>query len=562
MSSSGRSLKIHSQDVTEGDRRAASRAMLRAVGMRDEDFAKPQIGIASTWNEVTPCNLPLSRLAREAKAGVRAAGGFPLEFGSITVSDGIAMGTEGMRASLVSREVITDSIETVMHAERFDAFVGLAGCDKSLPAMLMAAARLDLPSVFVYAGTILPGRHHGRAIDIASVFEAIGAHAAGQMDDAEFLDIEKHACPTEGACAGMYTANTMATIAEAIGMSLPGGSSIPAVDPRRAEIAFESGRAVVHLLELGLRTRGILTRDAFENAIAVSMAVGGSTNAVLHLLAIANEARVELSIDDFERIGRRTPHIADMKPGGRYHMSDLNAVGGVPVIMRELLEADLLHGDAITVTGRTIAENLAHLAPQPVDGNVVRPASSPIHARGGTVILRGSLAPDGAVVKIAGTEIESFDGPARVFDSEEAAMDVVLSGSIRPGEVIILRYEGPKGGPGMPEMLAVTAALTGSGRGADCALVTDGRFSGGTRGFCIGHVAPEAAVGGPIALARDGDRVIIDVDTNSVNLVVDAEELDRRRAEWKPTAPRYTSGVLAKFARLVTGADKGAITTP
>ena len=562
MSEAPRSLKIHSQDVTEGDRRAGARAMLRAVGMGDADFAKPQVGVASTWNEVTPCNLSLARLAIRAKDGIRDAGGFPLEFGSITVSDGIAMGTEGMRASLVSREVITDSVETVMIAERFDAFVGLAGCDKSLPAMIMAAARLDVPSVFVYAGTILPGHHRGQAIDITSVFEAIGAHAAGRMDDEEFHEIERQACPTEGACAGMFTANTMATIGEAIGMSLPGGSSPPAVDPRRDEIAYESGRAVVRLLELGLSSRAILTRAAFENTIAVSMAVGGSTNAVLHLLAIANEARVNLSIEDFEAIGKRTPHIADMKPGGRFHMSDLDGIGGVPVVIRELLEAGLLQGDAMTVTGRSVAENLAQLEPAHPDGTVVRPLSAPIHSRGGTVILRGSLAPLGAVVKIAGSSLERFEGPARVFDSEELTMQAILAGEIASGAVIVIRYEGPKGAPGMPEMLAVTGALSGTGRGEDYALVTDGRFSGGTRGFCIGHVAPEGFVGGPIALVRDGDRISIDATTNSIELHVDGAELERRRANWKAPDPRYTRGVLAKFARLVAGAERGAVTEP
>jgi dihydroxy-acid dehydratase len=562
MSERPRSLKIHSQEVTEGDRRAGARAMLRAIGMGDADFAKPQIGVASTWNEVTPCNLPLARLAKRAKDGVRDAGGFPLEFGSITVADGIAMGTEGMRASLVSREVITDSIETVMVAERFDAFVGLAGCDKSLPAMLMAAARLDLPSAFVYAGTILPGRHRGQAIDITTVFEAIGCHAAGRMDEEEFHEIETQACPTEGACAGMFTANTMAAIGEAIGMSMPGSSSPPAVDERRDEVAYQSGRAVVHLLELGIRSRAIMTRSAFENAIAVSMAVGGSTNAVLHLLAIANEARVDLSIDDFESISKRTPHIADMKPGGRFHMSDLDAIGGVPVVMRELLEAGLLHGDAITVTGRTVSENLEQLAPPPPDGAIVRSLGEPIHPRGGTVILRGSLAPLGAVVKIAGSSLDHFEGPARVFDSEEDAMRTVLAGEIASGTVIVIRYEGPKGSPGMPEMLAVTGALSGAGRGEDYALVTDGRFSGGTRGFCVGHVAPEAAVGGPIALVRDGDRIAIDVSTNKVDLLVGGEELDQRRTSWEAPEPRYTSGVLAKFARLTTGAERGAVTEP
>jgi dihydroxy-acid dehydratase len=552
--------KIRSQDVTEFPRRAAARAMLRAVGMTDEDFDKPQIGIASTWNEVTPCNLPLARLAKAAKAGVRRAGGFPLEFVSITVSDGISMGHEGMRASLVSREVIADSVETVMHAERFDGFVGLAGCDKSLPAMLMAAARLDLPMVFVYAGSILPGHLRGRAIDIVSVFEALGEHAAGELDDAGLAEIERNACPTEGACAGMFTANTMAAVAEALGMSLPAGASPPAVDRRRDDVAFDSGRAVVELLERDLRPRQIMTKAAFENAIAVTMALGGSTNAVLHLLAIANEARVELRIDDFDRISRRVPHLADMKPHGRYHMVDLDRIGGVPVVMRVLLEAGLLDGDCLTVTGRTLAENLALLRPPDPDGDVVRPLARPIHVRGGIVVLRGSLAPDGAVVKIAGTDLTSFDGRARVFDGEDAAMEAILAGSIEPGTVLVIRYEGPKGGPGMREMLAVTGALTGAGRGADCALVTDGRFSGGTRGLCVGHVAPEAAVGGPIALVRDGDRIVIDADAGTIHLDVAERELEERRSSWKAPAPRYTTGVLAKFARLATGADRGAIT--
>jgi len=555
-----RSLKIHSQDVTEGPRRAGARAMLRAVGMRDEDFAKPQVGVASTWNEVTPCNLPLRRLADRAKEGVRAAGGFPLEFVSISVSDGISMGHEGMRASLVSREVIADSVEVVMHAERFDAFVGLAGCDKSLPGMLMAAARLDLPMVFVYAGSILPGHWRDKTLDIVSVFEAIGANAVGELDDESLLQIERNACPTEGSCAGMFTANTMASIAEAIGMALPSGATAPAVDRRRDVVAYDSGRAVVHLLELGLRPRQIMTKEAFENAISVSMALGGSTNAVLHLLAIANEARVELTIDDFDRVGRRVPHLADMKPHGRFHMTDLDRIGGVPVVMRELLSAGLLHGDCVTVTGRTVAENLAALDPPAPDGEVVRGIGEPIHARGGTAVLRGTLAPEGAVVKIAGSDVSRFDGSARVFDGEDAAMDAILAGEIRPGTVLVIRYEGPKGGPGMREMLAVTGALTGAGRGEDCALVTDGRFSGGTRGFCIGHVAPEATVGGPIGLVADGDRIVVDADAGTIELLVAPEELDRRRAEWKPAPARYTTGVLGKYARLVTGAERGAIT--
>jgi dihydroxy-acid dehydratase len=555
-----RSLKIHSQDVTEGPRRAAARAMLRAVGLRDEDFAKPQVGVASTWNEVTPCNLPLKRLAASAKEGVRVAGGVPFEFVSISVSDGISMGHEGMRASLVSREVIADSVETVMHAERFDAFVGLAGCDKSLPGMLMAAARLDLPMVFVYGGSILPGHWRDQTLDIVSVFEAIGANAAGSLDDDSLLQIERNACPTEGSCAGMFTANTMASIAEAIGMALPAGASAPAVDRRRDDVAFDSGRAVLNLLELGIRPRQIMTKEAFENAISVSMALGGSTNAVLHLLAIASEARVELSIDDFDRVGRRVPHLADMKPHGKYHMTDLDRIGGVPVVMRQLLDAGLLHGDCLTVTGRTVAENLALLDPPAPDGVVVHRLDEPIHVRGGTAVLRGSLAPLGAVVKIAGSDVARFEGPARVFDGEDGAMDAILAGEIQPGTVLVIRYEGPKGGPGMREMLAVTGALTGAGRGGDCALVTDGRFSGGTRGFCIGHVAPEAAIGGPIALVADGDRILVDADTGAIELAVDAAELGRRRAQWKPAPPRYTTGVLAKYARLVTGAERGAIT--
>ena len=557
-----RSLKIRSHEVTDGARRAPARAMLRAVGMTDEDFDKPQIGVASTWNEVTPCNLSLDRLAKRAKLGVRTAGGFPFEFGAITVSDGISMGHEGMRASLVSREVITDSVETVMHAERFDGFVGLAGCDKSLPAMLMAAARINLPSVFVYAGSILPGHYQDRTLDIVSVFEAVGAHAAGEMDDATLAAIERNACPTEGACAGMFTANTMAAIGEAIGMSLPSGASAPAVDRRRDDVAFDSGRAVIALLRAGIRPRDIMTKPAFENAIACTMALGGSTNAVLHLLAIANEAGVELSMDDFSRIGARVPHLADMKPHGKFHMVDLDRVGGVPVVLRLLLEAGLLNGECLTVTGRTMAENLAAIDPPGPDGVVVHPLEAPIHERGGIVVLTGSLAPAGAVVKIAGTDLSRFEGPARVFDGEDGAMDAILAGEIQPGTVLVIRYEGPKGGPGMREMLAVTGALTGAGRGGDCALVTDGRFSGGTRGFCVGHVSPEATVGGPIALVRDGDRIVLDATTGSIDLLVGEEELARRRQSFAPLAPRYTRGVLAKYARLVTGAERGAVTEP
>jgi dihydroxy-acid dehydratase len=557
-------MKPRSYEVTRGFERAPARAMLRAVGMTDEDWEKPQVGVASSWNEVTPCNLPLARLAAHSKDGIRTAGGFPIEFVTIAVSDGISMGHEGMRASLVSREVIADSVETIMHAERFDAMVTLAGCDKSLPGMLMAAARLNVPSVFLYGGTILPGRLPGddRALDIVSVFEAVGARASGALTDEELALIERNACPTEGSCAGMFTANTMASVGEALGMSLPGSASVPAVDPRREDLARESGQAVVRLLELGLRPRQILTKPAFENAIAVTMALGGSTNAVLHLLAIANEARVDLTLEDFDRVGRAVPHIADMKPHGRYHMTDLDGIGGVPVVMRELLEAGLLDGDCLTVTGRTVAENLARLAPAGPDESVVHRLTDPLHEDGGIAVLSGSLAPNGAVVKVAGIDQDRFEGPARVFDGEQGAMEAILAGSIEPGTVVVIRYEGPKGGPGMREMLAVTGAMKGAGRGADCALLTDGRFSGGTHGFCIGHVAPEAVDGGPIALVADGDRVVIDVTARSIDVLVDQAELERRRHDWKLPPPRYTTGVLAKYARLVTGADRGAVTEP
>jgi dihydroxy-acid dehydratase len=556
-------MKPRSREVTDGFERAPARAMLRAVGMTDDDWSKPQVGVASSWNEVTPCNLPLDRLAKQAKVGVREAGGFPIEFVTIAVSDGISMGHEGMRASLVSREVIADSVETVMHAERFDAMVTFAGCDKSLPGMLMAAARLNLPSVFLYGGSILPGKGaHGEALDIVSVFEAVGARATGTLTDEELSYIEHHACPSEGSCAGMFTANTMASVGEALGMSLPGSASPAAPDPRRDDFAKRSGQAVIALLEKGIRPRHIMTKEAFENAVAVVSALGGSTNAVLHLLAIAHEARVEFSIDDFDRVARRTPHIADTKPHGRYHMLDVDRIGGVPVVMKELLDAGLLHGDCLTVTGKTMAENLAELAPPKPDGQVVHPLSDPIHADGGMAILRGSLAPNGGVVKVAGLDVEHFEGVARVFDGEQAALDAVLAGGIEPGTVVVIRYEGPKGGPGMREMLAVTGAMKGAGRGADCALMTDGRFSGGTHGFCIGHVAPEAVDGGPIAFVADGDRIVIDVAERRIDLMVDDAELARRKAGWKLPEPRYTTGVLAKYARLVTGAERGAVTEP
>jgi len=557
-------LKIRSRDVTDGIEKAGARAMLRAVGMGDDDWDKAQVGVASSWNEVTPCNMPLSRLAQQAKAGVRSAGGFPFEFVTISVSDGISMGHEGMRASLVSREIIADSVETVMHAERFDALVAFAGCDKSLPGMMMAAARLNLPAVFVYGGSILPGHLNGKALDVVSVFEGIGACAAGTITEEELGQIERNACPTEGSCAGMFTANTMAAIGEAIGLSLPGSASPPAVDRRRDDDAYAAGKAVMNLLELGIRPRQIMTLEAFENAIAVTNALGGSTNAVLHLLAMANEAKVDLTLDDFNKVSSRVAHIADMKPGGKFHMSDLDAVGGVPVVMQHLLEAGLLHGDCLTVTGKTMAENLSALAPPAPDGRVVHPLSQPIHTEGGLVILRGSLAPNGSVVKVAGLTQDQlhFDGTARVFDGEDGAMAAILGGKIQPGTVLVIRYEGPKGGPGMREMLAVTGALKGAGRGADCALVTDGRFSGGTWGFSIGHVAPEAVDGGPIAFVRDGDRIVVDVHSKSIDLLVDDAELARRRQDWKLPEPRYTTGVLAKYARLVTGAEKGAITEP
>lgn len=557
-------MKPRSVDVTEGAQRAPSRAMLRAVGLTDDDWRKPQIGIASSWNEITPCNLSLDRLSAKAKEGVRDAGGVGMRFGTITVSDGISMGHEGMRASLVSREVICDSVETVIHAERLDGMVLTCGCDKSIPGMMMAAARLDLPAVVVYNGSILPGEHNGAAIDITTVFEAVGACAAGTMTLDELGQIERKACPSEGACGGMFTANTMASICEAMGLSLPGSASPPAIDPRREDDAYRSGEAVVEMLRLGLRTHDILTRKAFENGITMLNALGGSTNAVLHLLAIANEAGVELDLEDFNRIAARVPLIADMKPGGRFHMTDLDRVGGVPMVLQHLLDNGLLHGDCLTVTGRTMAENLEALQPPAPDGVVIRSVQNPIHADGGIVVLSGSLAPNGSVVKVAGlTEDQrSFTGRARVFDGEAEAMDAIVAGTIDPETVLVIRYEGPKGGPGMREMLAVTGALKGVGRGADCALVTDGRFSGGTWGFCIGHVAPEAVDGGPIAFVNDGDVIEIDVLTKRLDVLVSTEELEKRKIGWSPRANDYPSGVLGKYARLVSGADRGAITNP
>src|SRR5438445_1684723 len=510
-------MKPRSHEVTDGYVRAGARAMLRAVGMTDDDWDKPQIGVASSWNEVTPCNLSLDRLAKRAKDGVRQAGGVPLEFCTISVSDGISMGHEGMRASLVSREVIADSVETVMFAERLDGSVLLAGCDKSLPGMLMAAARLDLASVFLYSGSTLPGKLGDRDLTLIDVFEGVGACAAGKISRDELTEIERNACPGMGSCGGMYTANTMASVAEALGMSLPGSAAPPAPDSRRDAFAVASGEAVVNLLKKGITARQIMTREAFENAITVVMALGGSTNAVLHLLAIAHEAKVDLSLDDFNRIGDKVPHLADVKPFGEYVMTDIDRIGGVPVVMKALLDAGLLHGEALTVTGKTIAENLDDIKPPDPDGKIIHAMSDPIHRTGGLAILRGSLAPEGAVVKSAGFDRDVFEGTARVFDREQAAMDALAAGRLESGDVVVIRWEGPKGGPGMREMLQITGAIKGAGLGKDVLLLTDGRFSGGTTGLCIGHVAPEAAVGGPIALVADGDRIVVDIANRTID---------------------------------------------
>ena len=557
-------LKPRSRDVTDGLEKAAARGMLRAVGMGDDDFAKPQIGVASSWNEITPCNLSLQRLAQAVKEGVFEAGGYPLEFGTISVSDGISMGHEGMHFSLVSREIIADSVETVMMAERLDGSVLLAGCDKSLPGMLMAAARLDLAAVFLYAGSILPGRAKltdGTEMDVTIIdaFEAVGACSRGLMSRADVDIIERAICPGEGACGGMFTANTMASAAEALGMSLPGSAAPPATDRRRDGYARRSGQAVVELLRRGITARDILTKEAFDNAIAVVMAFGGSTNAVLHLLAIAHEAEVELSLADFTRIGAKVPHLADVKPFGKHVMFDVDRIGGVPVIMKALLDAGLLHGDVMTVTGKTMAENLAHINPPDPDGKVLRALSNPIHPTGGITILHGSLAPEGAVVKSAGFDSDVFEGTARVFDGERAAMDALEDGTITKGDVVVIRYEGPKGGPGMREMLAITGAIKGAGLGKDVLLLTDGRFSGGTTGLCVGHVAPEAADGGPIAAVVDGDRIRLDVGNGKLDILVDDSEIDARMIGFTPPAPRYTTGVLAKYRKLVGSATNGAV---
>jgi dihydroxy-acid dehydratase len=552
-------IKPRSRVVTDGLEATAARGMLRAVGMDDADFAKPQIGVASSWNEITPCNLSLDRLADAVKAGVHAGGGYPLEFGTISVSDGISMGHEGMHFSLVSREVIADSVETVMMAERLDGSVLLAGCDKSLPGMLMAAARLDLAAVFLYAGSIMPGRLGDRDVTIIDAFEAVGACLAGRISRAEVDAVERAICPGEGACGGMYTANTMASVAEALGMSLPGSAAPPAVDRRRDGYAHRSGEAVVNMLRQGITARQIMSREAFENAIAVVMALGGSTNAVLHLLAIAKEAEIDLTLDDFNRIGDQVPHLGDLKPFGRFVMNDVDRVGGIPVVMRALLDAGLMHGDVMTVTGRTMAENLADLAPPDVDGTVIRELDKPLHKTGGLTILRGSLAPDGAVVKTAGFDDAVVEGTARVYDGERAALDALAAGQIAPGDAVVIRYEGPKGGPGMREMLAITGAIKGAGLGKDVLLLTDGRFSGGTTGLCVGHVAPEAVDAGPIAFVRDGDPIRLDVTARRLDVLVDQDELAARREGWKPRPTTYTRGVLAKYAKLVQSAAVGAV---
>jgi dihydroxy-acid dehydratase len=552
-------MKPRSGLVTDGLERAPARGMLRAVGMTDEDWVKPQIGIASSWNEITPCNLSLDRLAKASKQGVIDAGGFPMQFGTISVSDGISMGHEGMHFSLVSREVIADSVETVMQAERFDGMVTFAGCDKSLPGMMMAAARIDVASVFVYAGSTLPGQVDGNDVTIIDAFEAVGACARGLITKERVDQIERAICPGEGACGGMYTANTMATVGEAIGLSLPGSAAPPAVDRRRDAFAVASGAAVVNMIKLGLTTRDILTKRAFENAITAVMAVGGSTNAVLHLLAIAHEAEVDLSLDDFHRIGSKVPLLGDLKPFGRYVMTDMDRVGGVPVILKALLDADLLHGDVMTVTGKTMAENLAGINPPDVDGDILHAVATPLSTDVGITILGGSLATDGAVCKTAGIGIESFEGPARVFEREQAAMAALENGTIQSGDVVVIRYEGPKGGPGMREMLMITGAIKGAGLGKSTLLLTDGRFSGGSTGLCVGHVAPEAVDGGPIAFIRDGDLVRIDIKARTLDLLVEPAELEARKVGWQPLPHKFTRGVLAKYSKTVGSASKGAV---
>lgn len=551
--------KTRSTDVTEGPAKAGARAMLRAVGLTDDDFDKAQVGVVSAGNEVTPCNVTGPELSRHAKEGVSQGGGVGLVFSTIAVSDGISMGHEGMRASLVSREVIADSVELVMHAERFDALVSIAGCDKSLPGMMMAAARLDLPSVFLYGGSSLPGRYQGRDISIVDVFEGIGAESEGRITRDELSEIERSACPGAGSCAGMFTANTMASVGEAIGISLPGSATVPAVDPRLRNYATQSGQAVMAMVDAGITARQIMTRPAFENAITTVMALGGSTNAVLHLMAIAYEAGVDLELEDFDRISRRTPHVGDLKPFGNYHMVDLDRVGGVPSVLRALLDEGLLHGDALTVTGKTMAENLADGGP-PEGEKVIRPFNQPLAPEGGIAILRGNLAPDGAVVKLAGIELEKREGRARVFEGEQDALAALFAHQIESGDVVVIRTEGPKGGPGMREMLQITAAIKGAGLGKDVLLITDGRFSGGTTGLCIGHIAPESEVGGPIGLVEEGDTIRVDVPGRTLDVLIDEETMQKRRQEWKPRDARYPSGALAKYAQLVGSASVGAVT--
>ena len=557
-------IKPRSRDVTDGLESTASRGMLRAVGMSDDDWEKPQIGVASSWNEITPCNLTLRKLAEHAKQGVHAAGGYPLEFGTISVSDGISMGHEGMHYSLVSREVITDSVETVMSAERLDGSVLLAGCDKSIPGMLMAAARLNLSSVFLYNGSTMPGTARfadgsEQEVTLIDAFEAVGACRAGSLSQEDVDVIERAICPGEGACGGMYTANTMASAAEAMGMSLPGSAAPPAVHRDRVAYAQQSGEAVVRLLERGITARDIITRESLLNAVAVVMALGGSTNAVLHLLAIAREADVELTLDDFNAVSDKVPHLGNLKPFGRYVMADVFRIGGIPVVMRALLDAGLLHGDCLTVTGRTVAENLADVNPPDPDGHILRALDNPLHASGGLSILHGSLAPEGAVVKTAGFDAEVFEGTARVFDQEQPAMDAVLNGELKKGDVVVIRYEGPKGGPGMREMLAITGAIKGAGIGKDVLLITDGRFSGGSTGLCIGHVAPEAVDGGPIAFVEDGDPIRVDIPARTIDVEISPAELERRRAAWRVPANPRLHGVLGKYAKLVHSAAEGAV---
>ncbi|WP_101587914.1 dihydroxy-acid dehydratase [Brevibacterium jeotgali] len=561
----GVDIKPRSRDVTDGIERAAARGMLRAVGMGDGDWQKPQVGVASSWNEITPCNLSLQRLAGFAKEGVHAAGGYPLEFGTISVSDGISMGHEGMHYSLVSREVIADSVETVFGGERLDGSVLLAGCDKSIPGMLMAAARLELSSVFLYNGSIMPGTAKlsdgtEKEVTLIDAFEAVGACRAGKMTEADVDAIERAVCPGEGACGGMYTANTMASAAEAMGMSLPGSAAPPAIHRNRNVFARMSGDAVVNLLRRGITTKDIITKESLENAIAVTMAFGGSTNAVLHMMAIAHEAGVDLRLDDFNRIGDQVPHLGNVKPFGEYVMNDVFKIGGVPVVMRALLDAGLLHGDCMTVTGKTVAENLEKINPPDPDGKILRALNDPIHPTGGLTVLKGSLAPEGAVVKSAGFDADVFEGTARVFDREQPAMDAVLNGELRAGDVVVIRYEGPKGGPGMREMLAITGAIKGAGIGKDVLLITDGRFSGGSTGLCIGHVAPEAVDGGPIAFVKDGDRISIDIAARTIELDVSEAELEERSKEWAIPENHRLTGVLGKYAKLVKSAAVGATT--